>query len=141
MVIMTAAVRGPRAFRNSSRSTPPSAADDTLIVRKPAMDAVAGFVPCAESGTRTSLRWESPRASWYAFVDLARKITFATAMTGNVARTTRPSSRLIASSATVIPTNVTTLINAVVSPVCRNVENASMSVVIRVMIRPDISRS
>ena len=43
---MTAAVRGPRAARNASRSTPPSAADGIVIVRKPAIDAVAGFVPC-----------------------------------------------------------------------------------------------
>ncbi len=81
------------------------------------------------------------RASRYARADLTRKSTVATAMTGSVDSTTRPSSRLITISAPVIPTNVTTLISAVVSPVCRNVENASMSVVIRVMIRPDISRS
>ena len=47
---MTAAVRGPRAARNASTSTPPSAADGIVIVRKPAIVAVAGFVPCEESG-------------------------------------------------------------------------------------------
>ena len=46
LVIMTAAVRGPRAARNASMSTPPSAADGTVTVRKPAIVAVAGFVPC-----------------------------------------------------------------------------------------------
>ena len=35
-------------------STPPSGADGIVIVRKPAIVAVAGFVPCAESGTSTS---------------------------------------------------------------------------------------
>ena len=43
---MTAAVRGPRAARNASTSTPPSAADGIVIVLKPAIVAVAGFVPC-----------------------------------------------------------------------------------------------
>ena len=48
---------------------------------------------------------------------------------------------LSTSSATRMPTNVSTLTAVVVRPVCRNVENASTSVVIRVMIRPDISLS
>ena len=65
-VIMIAAVRGPRAARNASRSTPPSGAEVMLTVRKPAMEAVAGFVPWAESGIRTSVRSRSPRARWYA---------------------------------------------------------------------------
>jgi hypothetical protein len=63
-VIITAAVRGPRAARNLSRSTPPSAADGIVIVRNPAIDAVAGFVPCELSGTRTSSRSVSPRLRW-----------------------------------------------------------------------------
>ena len=33
LVIITAAVRGPSAARNASRSTPPSAADGMVIVR------------------------------------------------------------------------------------------------------------
>ena len=61
-MIMTAAVVGPSAARNASRSTPPSAADGMFTVRKPAIEAVAGFVPCAESGTSTSVRAASPRA-------------------------------------------------------------------------------
>ena len=63
-VIMTAAERGDRAAVNASTSTPPSAADGIVIVLKPAIVAVAGFVPCDESGTRTSSRSGSPRERW-----------------------------------------------------------------------------
>ena len=45
------------------------------------------------------------------------------------------------SSADDTPTTVSTLTTAVASPVCRNVDSASTSVVIRVMMRPDSSRS
>jgi hypothetical protein len=45
LVIITAAVRGPRAARKRSMSTPPSGADGMVRVLKPAIDAVAGFVP------------------------------------------------------------------------------------------------
>jgi hypothetical protein len=64
LVIITAAVFGPRAARNASTSTPPSLADGIVIVRKPAIEAVAGFVPCEESGTSTSSRSVSPRERW-----------------------------------------------------------------------------
>jgi hypothetical protein len=64
LVIMIAAVRGPRAARNASTSTPPSGADGIVIVRKPAIVAVAGLVPWEESGTRTSVRSASPRDRW-----------------------------------------------------------------------------
>ena len=64
LVSMTAAVRGPRAARRASKSTPPSGADLTVTVVNPAMDAVAGFVPCDESGTMTWSRAVSPRAWW-----------------------------------------------------------------------------
>jgi len=47
----------------------------------------------------------------------------------------------VSSSATVTPTRVRTATIAEVRPVCRNVDNASTSVVIRVMMRPDNSRS
>ncbi len=63
-VIMTAAVRGPRAARKASTSTPPSAAEGIVMVLNPAIEAVAGFVPWLESGTRTSSRSVSPRARW-----------------------------------------------------------------------------
>ena len=45
------------------------------------------------------------------------------------------------SSATSTPKKVSTELTMVTSPVCRNVDSASTSVVILVMIRPDISRS
>ena len=60
-MIITAAVRGPRAASKASTSTPPSGADGIVIVLKPAIDAVAGFVPCELSGTSTSSRSASPR--------------------------------------------------------------------------------
>jgi hypothetical protein len=60
-VIMTAAVWGPSAARKPSRSMPPSGAALIEIVRRPAIVAVAGFVPWAESGTSTSVRFVSPR--------------------------------------------------------------------------------
>ena len=63
-VIITAAVRGPRAARKASTSTPPSRADGIVIVRYPAMEAVAGFVPWLLSGTSTSSRSVSPRSRW-----------------------------------------------------------------------------
>ncbi len=53
---MTAAVRGESAARRASRSTPPAASEGTVMVVKPAMEAVAGFVPWDESGTMTSRR-------------------------------------------------------------------------------------
>ena len=61
---MIAAVLGPSAARKASRSTPPSGAEGIVIVRKPAIDAVAGLVPCEESGTSTSVRSWSPRDRW-----------------------------------------------------------------------------
>ena len=63
-VIITAAVRGPSAARKAARSTPPSGADGIETVLKPAIEAVAGLVPWAESGTRTSVRSVSPRLRW-----------------------------------------------------------------------------
>ena len=30
------------------------------------IEALAGFVPCAEAGMRQTLRWWSPRDLWYA---------------------------------------------------------------------------
>ena len=61
---MIAAVCGPSAALNASMSTPPSGADGIVIVRNPAIVAVAGFVPCEESGTSTSRRAVSPRDRW-----------------------------------------------------------------------------
>ncbi len=56
MVSITAAVRGESAARSASRSTPPAASEGTVMVVKPAIEAVAGFVPWDESGTMTSRR-------------------------------------------------------------------------------------
>ena len=44
----------------SSISTSPRSLDLTVTDLNPANEADAGFVPCAESGTITSLRWPSP---------------------------------------------------------------------------------
>ena len=43
--------------------------------------------------------------------------------------------------AIMMPTNVSSALTMVIKPVCRNVDSASTSVVILVMIRPDSSRS
>ena len=64
LVNITAAVCGPSAARSAARSTWPDSSDLTVTVRKPAIDAVAGLVPCDESGTITSVRASSPRAAW-----------------------------------------------------------------------------
>ena len=45
------------------------------------------------------------------------------------------------SSATMTPAKDRTELTMVISPVCRNDDSASTSVVIRVMMRPDISCS
>ena len=45
------------------------------------------------------------------------------------------------SSAASTPKKVSTELTMVIRPVCRNVDSASTSVVILVMIRPDSSRS
>ena len=65
----------------------------------------------------------------------------ATTSTGMIANSVSPSRALMTSSATSTPTNVSSELTTVISPVCRNVDSASTSVVIRVMIRPASSRS
>ena len=70
-----------------------------------------------------------------------RNTTVATSSTGTVDSATSASSTSVTSSATATPTTVIRLTTACASPVCRNAESASTSVVIRVMIRPDSSRS
>ena len=61
--------------------------------------------------------------------------------TGMIASTVSPSVRLMTISAAITPTISSTEFTMVMSPVCRNEESASTSVVIRVMMRPDSSRS
>ncbi len=56
---------GRPARASVSRSTLPRASDGTVTTLKPAIAAVAGLVPWAESGTRILVsRAVSPRASW-----------------------------------------------------------------------------
>ena len=81
------------------------------------------------------------RASSYAFTLARRKKYVATISGGSVAKTTSASSTSSTSRAPMMPKKVTTETNAVTRPVCRNVDSASTSVVIRVMIRPVSSRS
>src|SRR3989304_3350614 len=64
-VSIMAAIPSSRACERNSRSVFPCAAEGTLTASKPAMAAVAGFVPWAESGTRTLRRWVSPRSARY----------------------------------------------------------------------------
>ena len=70
-----------------------------------------------------------------------RNTTVATASTGTIASTSSPSRTLITSIAASTPTKVSSELTIVTSPVCRNVESASTSLVILVMIRPFSSRS
>jgi len=65
LVTITAAVRSERAAPRASRSMHPSGPDGTSITVNPAMAALAGFVPWAESGTITSVRG-CPLRAWYA---------------------------------------------------------------------------
>ena len=64
-----------------------------------------------------------------------------TASTGMIANSVSPSRALMNSSAIITPVNVSSELTIVISPVCRNEDSASTSVVILVMIRPDSSRS
>ena len=81
------------------------------------------------------------RDSVYALADLDRNTSVAATSTGKMHSTARPSRRLMMSSAASTPKKVSTELTMVMSPVCRNEDSASTSVVIRVMIRPDSSRS
>ena len=81
------------------------------------------------------------RASVYAAVDRRWKMTVATTTTGSTVSATSARPKSVTSSATVIVTTVRMLASALTRPVCRNVDSASTSVVILVMIRPAISRS
>ena len=65
----------------------------------------------------------------------------AAAISGIHTSTVRPSRRLMTSSAASTPRKDSPELTMVMRPVCRNDDNASTSDVIRVMIRPDISRS
>ena len=60
-----------------------------------------------------------------------------TASTGTIASSVSPSRALMNSSAISTPANVSSELTIVISPVCRNEDSASTSVVILVMIWPD----
>ena len=68
LVNMMPAVFGPSTPLSASMSTSPSGSVGISFTTQPHMFAVAGLVPCAASGTMTSVRPVSPRASWYAFI-------------------------------------------------------------------------
>ncbi len=61
------AVSSVAIFSKSSMSTHPVSSLLTTVTSKPAILALAGFVPWAESGTITSLL-SSPCSLWYAFI-------------------------------------------------------------------------
>ncbi len=63
-VYMIAATVSSRFAARKSMSALPLASEGTVTTWKPAIAAVAGFVPCAESGTSTFVRAVSPRARW-----------------------------------------------------------------------------
>ena len=63
-VSMMPAVAGDNAAPSAARSTSPSASVGISRTFMPHIVAVAGFVPCAASGTMISLRAWSPRARW-----------------------------------------------------------------------------
>src|SRR5581483_9497125 len=70
-VIISAATAWPwrsSAARRSSRSMSPSGRAFTATTSNPAIAAVAGFVPCAESGTSTVRRAASPRSASHAWI-------------------------------------------------------------------------
>ena len=81
------------------------------------------------------------RASVYARVEYRRKITVATATNGSARNAISASPTSMTTSTTAIPTKVASETTEVTRPVCRKLDSASTSVVIRVMIRPAISRS
>ena len=66
-VSMRAAVWGESLDSRSARLIRPSGPERTSTTRKPLRAALAGFVPCAESGTSTSVRFSS-RERWKAAI-------------------------------------------------------------------------
>ena len=64
LVIIRPAVSGPTAARSASRSQLPRASEGMVTTSKPAITAVAGLVPWAESGTRILVRPVSPSLWW-----------------------------------------------------------------------------
>ncbi len=80
-------------------------------------------------------------ASSYAFEEFLRNQTVAATRTGSTLNKVSPSLTLISKRAMNTPMKVRPEFTIVMRPVWRNVDIASTSVVILVMIRPAISRS
>ena len=66
LVSISAAVSSSRCAFSTSRSMRPLGADFSSTVCMPASTALAGLVPCAESGTSTLRRFASPREACQA---------------------------------------------------------------------------
>jgi hypothetical protein len=81
------------------------------------------------------------RAMLYARVDADRNHSVAITSGGRIDAVITASVGSMNTSATPTPTNVTRLTSALTRPFCKSCESASMSVVMRVMIRPAISCS
>ena len=102
---------------------------------------------CA-SRTPEMLSWNSAltveivsRACAYACAERRPNHTVAIRSGGTSTSTPSVSGQLNRLSTTSTPTKLRMLTTAVMRPVCSSCANASTSVVMRVMIRPDISRS
>ena len=81
------------------------------------------------------------RAMLYARVDAERNQIVATMSGGRIDAVISPSFGSMNASATPTPRNVTRFTSAFTSPFWSSCDSASMSVVMRVMIRPAISCS
>ncbi len=81
------------------------------------------------------------RAVPYARFETRRNQMVAATRGRRTVPVARKSAGFMISRTTATPTRVRTLTTALMSPFCRRVDSASTSVVMRVMIRPAISRS
>ncbi|EPS50547.1 hypothetical protein CFSAN002369_06226 [Clostridium botulinum CFSAN002369] len=63
-VSISPAISSFKTFLSSSIETLPSSPDFISTMSNPATDALAGFVPCAESGTIIFVLFVSPLFSW-----------------------------------------------------------------------------
>ena len=81
------------------------------------------------------------RACAYAFAERRPNQIVASTSGGTSTSTPSVNGQLMRLSTTSTPTKLRMLTSAVMRPVCSSCANASTSVVMRVMIRPDSSRS
>ncbi len=103
--------------------------------------ACAARRPATFSWNSALTREIRSRDTEYAVLETRRKTTVAIVNGTSAASATRARVASVTSSATAIPTRVNSDTTAVDRPVWMNDDSASTSVVIRVMIRPDSSRS